>query len=127
MARRQFSAPSVLDDCKDMELTNGQERGHSVRGIMYSDAMELVEPTVVIKNGAFFYVPLVLYGYSSGGFFIFLPTFLLFFSPFTGSYVILLLYVVLPQFPPSLQVLRCDVKQQGKMRTVALFHMHSHH
>ena len=62
MDRRQFSAPSVLEDCKDMELTNGQERGHGVGRIMYSDTMELVEPTVVIKNGAFFYVPFVFIG-----------------------------------------------------------------
>ena len=83
MDRRQFSASSVLDDCKDMELTNGQERGHGVRRIMYSDTMELVEPTVVIKNGAFFYAPFVIYGYSSGGCFSYV--YLLFFSPFIDS------------------------------------------
>ena len=75
MDRRQFSAPSVLEDCKDTELTNGQERGHGVGRIMYSDTMERVEPIVVIKYGAFFYVPFVLYGYSSRSCFFYMFTY----------------------------------------------------
>ena len=61
MDRQQFSAPSVLGDCKDIELTNGQERGHDVQRVMYSDTMELVEPMVVVKNGKFFYVVFLLF------------------------------------------------------------------
>lgn len=61
MDRQQFSAPSVLDDCKDIDMANGQERGHGAQRIMYSDTMDILEPTVVVKNGKFFYVVFLLF------------------------------------------------------------------